>query len=422
MKVVGLDVGTHKICTIIAEVRPEDVYILGSGVEPSDGMSKGVVSDVSALSAAIGRSVRKAEKSCGHDINGAYVSVAGSHISSSTSHGQATISESRSVQAADLDRAMADARNFPIPHNREILHMIPKSYKLDNQEGIRSPIGMHCFRLEVDAHIITASTTSLANLEDAVQKAGVQVDRLILNPWAAGDAVLTPQERDMGAVVIDIGGGTTDIAIFIDDTVWHTAVIPVAGNHVTQDITYWMRLPFGLAEQIKIERGHADQSAVDESDVFSVETYDSERTPVSRRDFAMVIEARYEEIFDLVEKEIRRSGYADLLRAGAVITGGCAQMPGCRDMASRILNLPVRLAYPTQRLSGLADTLKSPPYSTGVGLLQLGWWMSQSGRPDLADSLGLPMISWHKRLRELFRRLRFRGDSDTTGNADMENR
>ncbi|MCE2470891.1 MAG: cell division protein FtsA [Anaerolineae bacterium] len=401
--VVGLDVGTHKICTVVGEVRPEDVYVVGLGIEPSDGMKKGVVNDVGALSSAIAKSIRKAEKSSGYDINRAFVSVAGSHISSLTSRGLATIVGSRSVQAEDLEKAMSVARNIAIPHNREILHVVPRSYTLDSQDGIRSPIGMHCFRLEVDAHIITASTTSLANLEDAVESAGVLVDRFILNPLAAGDAVLTDHEREMGAVVIDIGGGTTDLAIFIDGTVWHTAIIPVGGNHVTQDITYWMRVPFGLAEQVKIQRGHADMNAVNESEVFPVEPFGGEILPVSRRDLAMVIEARFEEIFELVEKEIKRSGYAGLLRAGAVITGGSSQLPGYRDLASRIVNLPVRLAHP-ERITGIADTLKNPAYSTSVGLLRLGLEMDTMSEPELAASMGLPVSNWGRRMNDFLRR------------------
>ena len=401
--VVGLDVGTHKICTIVGEVRPEDVYVVGLGIEPSDGMTKGVVNDVGALSSAIAKSVRKAEKSSGYDINRAFVSVAGSHISSLTSRGLATIVGSRSVGPADLDKAMSVARNIAIPHNREILHVVPRSYTLDGQEGIRSPLGMHCFRLEVDAHIITASTTSLANLEDAVESAGVLVDRFILNPLAAGDAVLTDHEREMGAVVIDIGGGTTDLAIFIDGTVWHTAIIPVGGNHVTQDITYWMRVPFGLAEQVKIQRGHADMNAVSESEVFPVEPFGGEILPVSRRDLAMVIEARFEEIFELVEKEIKRSGYAGLLRAGSVITGGSSQLPGYRDLASRILNVPVRLAHP-EKITGIADTLKNPSYSTSVGLLRLGLEMDAMIEPEVVDTMGIPVNQWGRRMNEILRR------------------
>ena len=401
--VVGLDVGTHKICTIVGEVRPEDVYVVGLGIEASDGMKKGVVSDVGALSAAIAQSIRKAERSSGYDINRAFVSVAGSHISSLTSRGMATVVGSRSVQTADLEKAMSVARNIAIPHNREILHVVPRSYTLDGQEGIRSPLGMHCFRLEVDAHIITASTTSLANLEDAVESAGVLVDRFILNPLAAGEAVLTPHEREMGAVVIDIGGGTTDIAIFIDNTVWHTAIIPVGGNHVTQDITYWMRVPFGLAEQVKIQRGHADMQAVSESEVFPVEPFGGEILPVSRRDLAMVIEARFEEIFEMVEKEIKRSGYAGLLRAGSVITGGSSLLPGYRDLASRILNLPVRLAQP-ERVTGIADTLKNPSYSTSVGLLRLGLEMDAMLEPDLDANVGVPVNQWGRRMNNFLRR------------------
>ncbi len=401
--VVSLDVGTHKICTIVGEVRPEDVYVVGLGIEPSDGMKKGVVNDVGALSSAIAKSVRKAEKSSGYDINRAFVSVAGSHISSLTSRGLATIVGSRSVGPEDLDKAMSVARNIAIPHNREILHVVPRSYTLDGQEGIRSPLGMHCFRLEVDAHIITASTTSLANLEDAVESAGVLVDRFILNPLAAGDAVLTDHEREMGAVVIDIGGGTTDLAIFIDGTVWHTAIIPVGGNHVTQDITYWMRVPFGLAEQVKIQRGHADMNAVSESEVFPVEPFGGEILPVSRRDLAMVIEARFEEIFELLEKEIKRSGYAGLLRAGAVITGGSSQLPGYRDLASRILSMPVRLAHP-ERITGIADTLKNPSYSTSVGLLRLGLEMDAMVEPEVVDTIGIPMNQWGRRMNEIIRR------------------
>lgn len=400
--VVGLDVGTHKICTLVGEVRPDDIYVVGVGIEPSAGMKKGVVSDVQALTTAISASVHKAEKSSGYDINRAFVSVAGSHISSLTSRGMTGIMGQRSVQPEDLDKAMEAARAIAIPHNREVLHVVPRSYTLDGQEGVRSPIGMHCFRLEVDAHIITASSTSLANLEDAVESAGVFVDRFILNPLAAGDAVLTQQEREMGVIVIDIGGGTTDIAVFIDGTVWHTAVIPIGGDHVTQDITYWMRVPFGLAEQVKVQRGHANMLSVSELEKFPVEPFGGDIQQVSRRDLSMVIEARVEEMFELVQKEIKRSGYAGLLRAGAVITGGSSQLPGYKEVAARVLNIPVRMAQP-ENLTGIADTLKNPSYSTSVGLLRLGLEMDTVVDTDVSNGIGLPVNGWSRRVSDFLR-------------------
>jgi len=370
--VVGLDIGTHKICTIVGEVHPDEIHVLGVGIEPSRGMKKGVVNDVQSLIAAVAASAHKAEKTSGYQIRRAFVSVAGSHIASLTSRGMSSITGSRSVQDEDLHRAMETARAIAIPHNREVLHVVPRSYTLDGQEGIRHPIGMHAFRLEVDAHIITASTTSLANLEQATEGAGIYVDRFILNPLAAGDAVLTEQERESGVVVIDIGGGTTDIAIYVEDTVWHTAVIPIGGDHVTQDITYWMHVPFELAEDVKIKHGHSRQRDVSELENFLVEPFgDGMPQEVSRKDLAMVIEARVEEMFEHVQKEIKRSGYDGLLRAGAVLTGGSSQIEGMKDVAAEILRCPVRLAKP-EKLTGMADALRNPSYSTSVGLLRMG--------------------------------------------------
>lgn len=370
--VIGIDVGTHKICTIIGDVRPDDIFVVGVGIEPSRGMKKGVVSDIAALTAAISASVHKAERGSGYEIKRAFVSVAGSHIASMNSRGVAGITGQRGVTLEDLDRAMEAARAIAIPHNREVLHVVPRSYSLDGQDRVRSPLGMHGFRLEVEAHIITASSTSVANLEQALHGADVMVDRFILNPLAAGDAVLTPQEREMGAVIIDIGGGTTDLAIFIEGTVWHTAVIPVGGDHITNDVTYFTHIPFDTAEAIKVQYGHAQPKAVDPLETLMIEPFgEGMPTEIQRSQLAMIIEARVEEIFELVHKEIKRSGYDGLLRAGAVITGGCAQLPGIRDVAANILGLPVRQAKP-ERLTGIADALRHPAYSTSVGLLRLG--------------------------------------------------
>ena len=401
--VVGLDIGTHKICTIVGEVRTDDIYIIGVGIEPSQGMKKGVVNDIAALTSAISASAHKAEKTSGYQIRRAFVSVAGSHITSLTSRGTTGIPNQRGVQASDLEKAMQQARLIAIPHNREVLHVVPRSYTLDSQDGVRNPIGMHCFRLDVDAHIVTASTTSLANVERAVESAGLLVDRFILNPLASGDTVLTEQEREMGVVVIDIGGGTTDIGIFVNGTIWHTAVIAIAGDHVTQDITYWMHVPFGLAEAVKIQHGHANMKAVNSLDTFMVEPFgDGMPQEVSRRELADVIEARVEEIFEHVQREIKRSGYDGLLRAGAVITGGGSGLEGIGEVAGRILQCPVRLARP-EKLTGMADVLKNPSYSTSVGLLRVGLELDAVADYDnMANGNGVPnLTNW---LGSIFKR------------------
>lgn len=382
--VIGLDVGTHKICTIIGEVRDEDVFIVGAGIEPSRGMEKGVVTDLSQLTAAVSASVHKAEKSSGYLVKRAFVSMAGGHrtergqgtsnsyVASFISRGAVPIPGQRGVNLEDIDRALEQARAIAIPHNHEVLHVIPCSYSLDGQGPVRSPLGMHGFRLEVEAHIITASSTNVANLEEAVEAAGVQVDRFILNPLAAGDTVLTEDEKEMGTVVIDIGGGTTDLAIFIDGTVRKTAVLPVGGNHITNDITYLAHIPFETAEAVKVQYGHAVPRMVDPAETLLVEPFgDGMPTEIKRTDLSEVVRDRVQEIFELVYREIKRSGYDGFLRAGAVVTGGVSQLPGIQDTAHHALDMPVRIARP-DKLTGMADALRNPSYSTSVGLLRLG--------------------------------------------------
>lgn len=373
--VVGIDIGTTKICTIVADVRPEDIFIVGAGVEPCRGMKKGVVNDVAALTAAISASVHKAERASGYDISRAFVSIAGNHAASVNSRGVIGIPNARGVRSDDVDKAIENARSIAIPHNREVLHVIPRAYSVDGHEHVRSPIGMHGFRLEVEVHIITVASTSVANLEQAVEAAGVIPDRFILNPLASGDAVLTEQEREMGVVVIDIGGGTTDLAIFIEGTVWHSAVIAVGGDLMTNDITHWMHVPFDVAEAVKVQHGCALESMVSPLETFLVQPFgEGMPTEVHRSELAMVMEARVTELFEMVQTEVKRSGYDGLLRAGAVITGGCAQLPGIREIAQKILNCPVRVAKP-EKLTGMADALRSPSFSTSVGLLRLGLQM-----------------------------------------------
>jgi cell division protein FtsA len=389
---VALDVGTRKICAIVAEVRPDDIFVVGVGIEPSQGMKKGIVNDMGQLTAAISAAVHKAEKSSGFDIARAFVSVAGSHIASINSRGAVGITGQRGVNIDDLDKAMEQARAIAIPHNREVLHVVPRSYSLDGQERVRSPIGMHGFRLEVEAHIITASSTSVANLEQSVEAAGVHVDRFILNPLASGDAVLTPEEKEMGAVIIDIGGGTTDLAIFIEGTVWHTSVIPVGGDLITNDLTHWMHMSFEDAEAVKIHYGHALARAVDPLETFMVQPFgEGMPTTVRRAEMAEVIEMRVSELFDMIKKEVKRSGYEGLLRAGAVITGGCAQLEGLKDVAARELGFPVRVAKP-EKLTGMADSLRHPSYSTSVGLLRMGLNMESGAASTTSAPARSPMI------------------------------
>lgn len=320
--VVGVDVGTTKVCTIVGEVRPDEIFVVGLGIEPSRGMRKGAVTDIAQLSAAISASVHKAEKSSGYDISRAFVSVAGSHTSSFSSKGTIGLLTNRGVRPEDIDKAIENARAIAIPHNREVLHVIPRAYSIDGGDPVRSPIGMHGFRLECQVHIITVSSTGISNLEQAIQSAGIFPDRFILNPLASGDIVLTEQERESGTVLIDIGGGTTDLAIFIDGTVWHSGVIAVGGDLITNDITHWMHVPFDVAEAVKIQYGNAREADVSPLETFLVQPF-GEGMPTEKRisELAAVIEARVTELFEFVHAEIKRSGYDGLLRAGVVLTG-----------------------------------------------------------------------------------------------------
>lgn len=368
--IVGIDVGTTKICTLVARVEAEGKFrILGVGIVPSRGMRKGVVVDIDAATKAIGRSIDKAERTSGLEITSAQVSLAGSHVSSVNSHG-ATGVTGGVVDQNDVYRALDAAKAVAIPHNRDIVHVIQRGFSVDGQDGIHKPIGMHGYRLEVEAHIITAASTSLDNLEQCVTSAGAQVEAFVLNPLASAEAVLTETEREMGVVVCDIGGGTTDLAIYINGDVWHTMVMAVGGNHITSDIAHGLRLPLEQAEEVKVEHGHAMQSDVEPDEVFHIRPFgDEERAEFSRHNLAMIIEARVEEMFGYVLREIKRSGYDGLLPAGMVLTGGTSSLPGINKLARDIFEFPVRVAQP-ENLEGMTDQLHDPAYSTSVGLLE----------------------------------------------------
>jgi len=367
--VVGIDVGTTKVCTLVGRVEEKAIRIMGVGVEPSEGIKKGVIVDLAAASQAITRSVEKAEQTSGVEITGALVSLAGAHVASINSRGVVGVS-GEAIDEVDIARALDAARAVAIPHNREIIHIIQRGFTVDGQDGISTPVGMHGYRLEVEAHIITAAEGTVENLRQCVGAAGVEVLQFVLNPLASGDVVLTDTERQMGVAVCDIGGGTTDLALYVDGHVWHTMVLAVGGNHITNDIAHGLRLPISQAEEIKKKHGFALKSGVGAEEYFTTRAFGEDQpVQISRYDLAHIIEARVEEIFALTLQEIKRSGYDGLLPAGMVLTGGTSALPGIRQLASQVLGLPVRTAGP-ENLVGLVDQLKSPAYSTSVGLLR----------------------------------------------------
>jgi cell division protein FtsA len=376
--VVGIDVGTTKIAAIVGEVRADDVYVVGVGIEPSRGMKRGVVTDIALLAQSIGAAVHKAERSSGYDISRAFVSLAGSQVKSTSSVGSVGLVPNRGIRAEDMEKALDSARTIAVPHTHEIVAVIPRSFAIDGHP-IRSPLGMFGFRLDVEVCVITTLSTVVSNLEQAVRAAGVFPDRFILNALAAGDCVLTAEEREMGVAVIDIGGGTSDLAIYCDGVPWFVSVVPIGGDLVTNDITHLMHVPFDAAESVKLQHGHAVERDVSDSDTFVVQPFgEGMPTQVHRRELAYAIEKRTEELFEHVRREIKHSGLDDMLRAGAVITGGGSQLSGIKDVAARVLDCPVRLARP-DRLTGMADSLRTPAYSTSVGLLRLGLQMDSVG-------------------------------------------
>lgn len=374
--IFGLDIGTTKICAVVGEVREGQLQIIGLGITPSRGMRKGMVIDVGEASVALATAVEQAEQTSGYDLSQALVSMAGEHISSTNNNGIVPINRnSHGVTADDIEKALDIAQAIPLPHNRQIVHIIPRGYKIDDQDGVRSPLGMHGFRLEVEAHIVTADRPALQNLSQCTHNVGIHSTEFVLNALASGEAVLEPNERDMGVIVADIGGGTTDIALYAQGKAWYTRVYPVGGYHITNDIAIGLRAPYDVAEQVKIQFGDCRPDKIDPEHVFTVEPFGGEKIQVGRQDLAHVIEARVEEIFQLVLQDLKRCGYEGLLPAGIVLTGGTAQLRGIADIAERVLNVPARVAQP-RNLTGMIDKLHSPAYATSVGLLR--WAMSDN--------------------------------------------
>ncbi len=374
--IVAIDIGTSKICALIARLEADKFRVLGAGIEPAKGIRKGAVVDIAAATQSITRAIDKAERTSGLEVSSALVSLSGAQISSLNSRGVVGIS-GRAITEEDVTRAMDAARAVAIPHNQEVIHIIQRNFTVDGQEGIRTPVGMHGYRLEVEAHIITAAAAVVENLRQCVQAAGVQVSQFVLTPLASAEMALTEDEREMGVVVCDIGCGTTDLAVYIAGDVWHTAVLGIGGNHITSDIAHGLRLPTEQAETIKIRHGHAAVKDIPAEEYFAIQPFgEDDHRQVRRIDLVHIIGARVEEIFTLVSQEIKRSGYDGLLPAGVVLTGGASQMPGMRSLASQVLDMPIRIAQP-EELTGMVDQLNSAAFTASAGLLKWAALMNE---------------------------------------------
>jgi cell division protein FtsA len=403
---VGMDVGTTKVCALVGHLNEEgEVRVIGVGIAPSQGMRKGGVVSLEGVARAVEAAKDKAERSSGYEITSALVSLSGAQIASLNSKGMAGVS-GRIIGTDDVARALDAARSIALPYNRQVIHVIPRGYVVDGQDGIKSPLGMHGFRLEVEAHIVTAASTALRNMEKAFEAAGLAIDGWVLGPLASAEVVLTETEREMGVVLCDIGGGTCDMAVYIEGAVWHTAVIPVGGDHLTSDIAQGLHLPHETAETVKQRHGHARVSAIDPNEMIAVRPFGQDKSVQYRRtDLAAVIEPRVEELFGLVRQEIKRSGYDGLLPAGMVLTGGTSLLPGIRDVASDVLRLPVRVGE-AEQLQGLVDQLRSPSFSASLGLLEWARLQDEQSRLDGRSLAGfsIPKLDL-ARAADFFKRL-----------------
>lgn len=369
---VGLDIGTSKVVAIVGTVTAEGgIEIIGLGSHPSRGLKKGVVVNIESTIQSIQRAIEEAELMSGCDIHSVYVGIAGSHINSMNSHGTVAIKEDEVVES-DLERVIDTAKAVAIPADQNILHVLPQEYIIDNQEGIKEPLGMCGVRLEVNVHLITGAQNAVQNIDKCVRRCGLEVDQIILEQLASSQSVLTEDEKDLGVCLVDIGGGTTDIAIFTEGSIRHAAVIPIAGDQVTNDIAMAFATPTAHAEEIKIKYACALSQLAGENETIKVPSVgDRPARELTRQSLAEVVEPRYEELFSLILAEVRRSGFGEMMPAGIVLTGGTSKMEGVVELAEEVFHLPVRLASP-QGISGLSDVVNNPIHATGVGLLQYG--------------------------------------------------
>ncbi len=399
--IVGLDIGTSKVTALVGEYAPgEPIEVIGIGSHESRGLRRGVVVDIDSTVQSIQRAVEEAELMAGCEVRSVYASISGNHVQCRNSQGIAPIREGE-VTYADLDRVLEAAKAVAIPADQKILHAIPRDYVLDDsQEGIRNPVGMTGVRLEVHAHLVVCAQSAAANISKCVQKCGLQVDSLILSALASSQAVLTADERELGVAMVDIGAGTTDIAVYVQGAICHTASLPVAGDKVTEDIAHMLRTPTPEAEQIKVRYACAlAQLARAEESIQVPSVGDRPPRRLPRHALAQAVQARYEEIFEMVQAELRRSGFEQLVRAGMVLTGGASKMEGVVELAEEMLQMPVRIGIP-QGVTGLGEVTGNPVHATGVGLLLMG---SQIENPRRSVLPGGRAGGFFKRVKDWYR-------------------
>lgn len=389
---VGLDIGTSKLVAVVGEINHDgDLEIIGIGSHPSRGLKKGVVVNIESTVQSIQRAVEEAELMAGCQIHSVYAGIAGSHIRSLNSHGIVAIRD-KEVSSEDVERVIDAAKAVAIPADQRIIHILPQEFIIDSQEGVREPIGMSGVRLEAKVHIVTGAVSAVQNIVKCVRRCGLEVNDVILEQLASSYAVLTEDEKELGVCLVDIGGGTSDIAIFTEGAIRHTAVIPIAGDQVTNDIAVALRTPTQHAEDIKIKYACALAQLANPDETIEVPSV-GDRPPrrLSRQTLAEVVEPRYEELMTLVQAELRRSGFEDIIAAGIVLTGGSSRIEGLIELAEEVFHVPVRLGVP-QNIQGLADVVRNPIYATGVGLLMYGRDNHGSVSPDYQPTKGVAGI------------------------------
>ncbi len=398
--IVGLDIGTTKICAVVSEFNEKGADIIGVGTYPSVGLRKGVVVNIDNTVDSIQRSMEEAELMAGCEIGSVFIGIAGSHIKGFNSHGVIAV-KGQEVSQEDVDRVIDAARAVAIPLDREVIHILPQEYIVDEQGGILDPVGITGVRLEAKVHIVTGAVTAAQNLIKCANRAGLDVIDIVFQPLASAEAVLTQEEKDLGVALVDFGGGTTDLALFTESAIKHTAVLGLGGNNLTNDIAVGLRTPSKEAEQIKIDHGSCLNSLVDKDQMIEVPGVGGRKPRLlSRHILSEILEPRVEEIFTLVDQEIERTGLKELLASGVVITGGSALLPGIVEIADQVFQLPARIGFP-QRISGLVDVVNGPMFATAVGLVLYGMEHQPQRKFRIRDRnifnrVTLRMKSWFK--------------------------